>query len=74
MSSPAIKRVTVNLPAELLRKAEAVSGKGITETIVEGLELLARRRAYARALALRGALELEIDLDASRERTPRARR
>jgi hypothetical protein len=71
MAAPAIKRVTVNLPAKLLSEAEQVSGRGITETIVQGLELLARRRAYAKALALKGKLRLGINLDSSRERTVR---
>jgi hypothetical protein len=71
MAAPAIKRVTVNLPAKLLSEAEEVSGRGITETIVLGLELLARRRAYARAMALKGKLHLDVDTDLSRERSHR---
>lgn len=66
-----VKRVTVNLPAGLLADAEAVTGRGITETLVEGLRLIARRRAYAKALALRGRLQLDIDIGASRERARR---
>ncbi|HEY4157538.1 MAG TPA: hypothetical protein VGM29_05550 [Polyangiaceae bacterium] len=71
MAGAAIKRVTVNLPAKLLNEAEQVSGRGITETIVLGLELLARRRAYAKAIALKGKLRLAVDLDLSRERSIR---
>ena len=71
MAGAAIKRVTVNLPAQLLNEAEQVSGRGITETIVLGLQLLARRRAYAKAIALKGKLNLTIDLDSSRERAGR---
>jgi len=71
MVEAAIKRVTVNLPAKLLSEAEQVSGRGITETIVLGLELLARRRAYAKALALKGKLRLAINLNVSRERSVR---
>jgi hypothetical protein len=71
MAGPAIKRVTVNLPAKLLADAEEVSERGITETIVLGLELVARRRAFAKASALKGKLRLNIDVDASRERAPR---
>lgn len=71
MVERAIKRVTVNLPAELLEDAERVSGRGITETIVMGLELVARRRALSKALALKGKLVLDIDVDASRERARR---
>lgn len=63
----AVKRVTVNLPARLLSDAQGVSKTGITETLVEGLELLARRRAAEQALRLKGKLHLRIDLDKSRE-------
>jgi hypothetical protein len=71
MANAGIKRVTVNLPAKLLAEAEQVSGRGITETIVLGLEQLARRRAYAKAVALKGKLHLAINLDSSRERAVR---
>jgi hypothetical protein len=71
MVKPATKRVTVNLPGDLLREAEQVTGRGITETLIEGLRLLAQRRAYSKALELRGKLELDIDLDVSRERARR---
>ena len=71
MAKGAVKRVTVNLPGDLLRDAESVTGKGITETLIEGLQLLSRRRAAAKALALRGTLDLKIDLDQSRERARR---
>lgn len=64
----ATKRVTANLPEELLAEAMEISGKGITETLVDGLRLLRRRRAYERAMALKGKLRLDIDLEVSRER------
>jgi hypothetical protein len=69
MAQAAIKRVTINLPAKLLSTAQQVSRRGITETVVEGLELIARRRAADRARALRGQLDLKIDLESSRERS-----
>jgi hypothetical protein len=71
MVAEGIRRVTVNLPAKLLDEAESVSGRGITETIVLGLELLARRRAHAKAIALKGKLHLGVDLKVSRERSVR---
>lgn len=69
--APAIRRVTVNLPRGLLEAAEATTGEGVTQTLVRGLELLARRRAYAKALALHGKLHLDIDTGLSRERAHR---
>ena len=66
-----IKRATVNLPDALLREATALTGAGITETIIQGLELIRRSKAYDTARSLKGKLNLTIDLDASRERSHR---
>lgn len=65
------RRVTANLPGDLLDDAMEVTGKGITETLVTGLDLVRRTRAYRTAMALRGKIELKIDLDESRERPRR---
>lgn len=64
------RRITANLPEDLLADAMEVTGKGITETLVDGLERVRRSGAYEKALALKGRLELEIDLEGSRERGP----
>jgi hypothetical protein len=64
----AMKRITANLPEELLDEAMEATGKGITDTLSEGLELVRRTRAYRKAMELKGRLELEIDLEESRER------
>lgn len=66
-----VRRVTVNLPRSLLEDAMQATGRGITETLIEGLDLVRRRRAYESAMALRGKLLLDIDLDPSRERNGR---
>jgi hypothetical protein len=63
-----VKRITANLPESLLEAAMTVTGKGITETLVAGLELVRRRRAYDKAMSLRGKLRLNVDLEAARER------
>ena len=65
---PATRRVTANLPSDLLDAAMEATGRGITETIVEGLTQVQRRRFYDRAMALRGKLKLSIDLDQTRGR------
>jgi hypothetical protein len=65
------RRVTANLPEDLLKDAMEVSGRGITETLVAGLRLVRQSRAHAKAMALRGRIELDIDLDESRERRRR---
>jgi hypothetical protein len=65
------RRITANLPEDLLDDALRVTGKGITETLVAGLRLVRRTRAYDKAMALRGKVHLVIDLDESRERARR---
>ena len=65
------QRITANLPEDLLREAMQVTRAGITETLVTGLRLVRRARAYERALRLKGKLRLEIDLERSRERRRR---
>ena len=65
------RRVTANLPEPLLAEAMEVTGRGITETLIAGLNLVRRARAYEKALALRGKVHLRVDLDASRERRRR---
>ena len=64
-----VKRTTANLPADLLAQASAITGKGITETLIEGLRLIKRTSAFEKAQALRGKVKFDIDLDLSRERT-----
>jgi hypothetical protein len=48
------RKITVEIPAELLQKAQQASGAGITQTIRAGLQLLAASQAYGRLLQLRG--------------------
>jgi hypothetical protein len=63
-----VKRITANLPRDLLEDAIRVSGKGITDTLIEGLEMVRRSAAYEKAMALKGKVRLDIDLEVSRER------
>ena len=65
------RRITANLPGDLLDDAMKVTGKGITDTLVEGLKLVRRTRAYEKAMSLRGKVHLDVDLDVSRERDRR---
>ena len=62
------RRVTANLPVKLVNDACQVTGKGITETLVAGLERVKRSAAAAKARALKGKLRLTIDIETSRER------
>jgi hypothetical protein len=67
----AVKRITANLPAGLLEDAMNLTGKGITETLIEGLQLVRQRQAYQKAMALKGKLRLDIDLEELRDRPGR---
>ncbi|MBI2058355.1 MAG: hypothetical protein HYT87_01155 [Nitrospirae bacterium] len=66
-----VRRVTANLPAELLSEAQEVTKKGITETLVHGLKLVRRSRAYEKAMALKGKIHLDLNIDELRGRPRR---
>jgi hypothetical protein len=48
------RKITVEVPEGLLKKAQLASGAGITQTIRTGLQLVAASLAYARLRELRG--------------------
>jgi len=48
------RKITVEVPLELLEKAQRASGTGITQTVRTGLQLVAASRTYARLRELRG--------------------
>ncbi len=66
-----IKRITANIPRDRLQMAMEVTGKGITETLIQGLDRVCRGGAFEQAVALRGRLKLDVDLDQSRQRHDR---
>jgi hypothetical protein len=60
------QKITAHLPKDLLRRAQQATGKGITETLREGLELISAREAGRRLRALRGKVKFSVDLVALR--------
>jgi hypothetical protein len=50
----ATRKITVEVPAELLERAQRASGSGITQTVRTGLQLVAASQAYASLRQLRG--------------------
>jgi hypothetical protein len=48
------RKITVEIPADLLERAQEASGSGITQTVRTGLQLLAASKTYARLRELRG--------------------
>jgi RNase P/RNase MRP subunit POP5 len=49
-----VRKITVEVPPELLAKAQKASGTGITQTVRTGLQLVAASLTYARLRRLRG--------------------
>lgn len=64
------KKITIQIPNGLLRKAQSATGLGITPTIRRGLELVAAGRAYERLQRFRGKVRFSIDLKSLREDRP----
>ncbi len=61
------RKITVEVPEELLERAQAAAGEGITQTVRRGLTLVAAGRAYDELRQLRGKVKLGIDLETLRE-------
>jgi hypothetical protein len=61
-----LRKVTVNLPANLLDDAVRITAKGITSTIVEGLQELKRRQQRSALRQLRGKVRFELDVATTR--------
>ena len=49
-----VRKITVEIPGDLLDKAQKASGAGITQTVRTGLQLVAASRTYARLRQFRG--------------------
>jgi len=62
-----VKKVTVDVPADLLRRAQQATGEGITATIRSGLRLVAARDAYEALRRLRGHVPFSVDWRELRE-------
>jgi hypothetical protein len=50
------RKITVEVPADLLERAQAASGTGVTGTVRAGLQLVAASQAYERLRRLRGTV------------------
>jgi hypothetical protein len=48
------RKITVEVPLDLLEKAQRASGTGVTQTVRAGLQLVAASRTYDRLRRLRG--------------------
>ena len=62
-----MRKITVEVSEDLLESALASTGQGITQTVRQGLALVAAGRAYEELRRLRGKVRLQIDLETLRE-------
>lgn len=60
------RKVTINLPVDMLERAMRITGKGITSTLIEGLEELEKRSQRSALRQLRGKVRFKLDLDETR--------
>jgi hypothetical protein len=49
-----LRKITVEVPVELLEKAQKASGAGVTQTVRTGLQLIAASHVYLQLRQLRG--------------------
>ena len=61
------RKITVEVPEDLLASAQAYTGEGVTETVREALELLRQREVQNRARQWRGKIKFGVDLMKLRE-------
>lgn len=61
------RKITVEIPEQLLKRAQKQSGEGVTGTVRRGLELLAAAGAYDHLAALRAKVRFSIDLETMRD-------
>ena len=60
MTKTRMKKLTILVPEDLLRKATEATKVGATPTVRMGLKLLAARRAYDRLLEFQGKVKFSM--------------
>ncbi len=58
----AARKITVEVPPDLLKKAQRATGTGVTQTVRIGLQLVAASQAYARLREFRGKVSFSRTL------------
>jgi len=62
-----MRKITVEVPEEILKSAQDLTGEGVTETVRTALKTLASIRAQREFRKLRGSFKFSLDLDELRE-------
>lgn len=61
------RKLTVEVPTDLLERATMASGQGVTPTVRRGLELVAAAGAYGRLRRFRGKVKFKVKLSELRQ-------
>ena len=56
------RKITIEVPPDLLDQAQKATGAGITQTVRTGLQLVAASQAYAELRQLRGKVRFSRSL------------
>lgn len=62
----ALRKITVNVPADVLDDATHATGKGVTATVIEGLRELKKRNMRSALRHLKGKVRFSLDLRETR--------
>ena len=62
-----MRKITVEVPSDLLERAQSFTGEGVTETVRSGLKKLDAERAQQEFRQLRGTYKFSVSLDELRE-------
>jgi hypothetical protein len=65
--SSTLRKVTVLLPADLVKRATKATGQGLTPTIRKGLESIAAGEASDGLRRLRGKVKLSLNVEELRQ-------
>jgi hypothetical protein len=60
---PAARKITIEIPEDLLEKAQQATQSGITQTVRTGLQLVAASQTYDRLRELRGKVRFSLTLE-----------
>jgi hypothetical protein len=61
-----VRKITANIPADILATAQRMTGKGVTLTLIEGLKALDRQARLSALRQARGKVDFQLDLDRTR--------
>jgi len=62
-----LRKITIEIDEQLLRRAQKQSGQDVTGTVRRGLEILAGIDAYKKLARMRGKVKFAVDLRTMRD-------